>query len=351
MKLQDRTKGLLIALFGVICITPDAVLVRYLTSEGVDPWTIVFWKMAFSLPLTVTYALYDIGGLRGLVDNLKSSAGLYLAALIPQAAVNVGFTFSFVHTTAAHALLLINLNPLWCALMGRVGLGDKLPVRTIVALVLAMGCMILTFVPEIVINDDDGDLDETNNEQRSTTKGNIISLLTGLTIALYITFVRKGGMEGRNMIAVCPMASLVASGLAIIMQRGEVGSREWEPSLWKFWMPMLAEGTMVGIAFIAIATAPRLITGAELALVLLLEVILGPLWVFLAYGETPSPWTLIGGLTLVLVLALHEVFPLILPQKMGGDQDNDNKEKSVEREAKEIPIFEKERGDSESVDA
>lgn len=232
----------------------------------------------------------------------------------PQAAVNIGFTFAFVHTTAAHALLLINLNPLWCAVAGRLFLGDTLPTRTIVALFLAMGCMLVTFVPEIVDNDDDAE---------TTTKGNVISLLTGFAIATYITLVRKGGIEGINMMPVAPTAALVAGIVALAMQRGQVLGHHvpWQAGAWKFWLAMAAEGTMVGIVFVALAIAPRLITGAELALVLLVEVILGPLWVFCAYGETPSSWTLIGGLSLLVLLALHEAIPMIFSQ--GDEEDVD----------------------------
>jgi hypothetical protein len=55
---------------------------------------------------------------------------------------------------------------------------------------------------------------------------------------------------------------------------------------------------------------PRLITGAEVGLCALLEVVLGPLMVFLAYDEVPSKWTLIGGSLLLCVLAAHESRPL-----------------------------------------
>ena len=53
--------------------------------------------------------------------------------------------------------------------------------------------------------------------------------------------------------------------------------------------------------------APRYIKGAECGLCSLLETILGPLWVFLVYKETPPVFTLIGGCLLVSALALHEV--------------------------------------------
>ena len=61
--MKDHQKGVLIVLVGVLCISPDAVLVRFLSEEGrTDPWIIAFWKLVFSLPITATYALYENGG-------------------------------------------------------------------------------------------------------------------------------------------------------------------------------------------------------------------------------------------------------------------------------------------------
>lgn len=56
--------------------------------------------------------------------------------------------------------------------------------------------------------------------------------------------------------------------------------------------------------------APRYITASETALCGLLEVILGPLFVFFAYNVVPGKWTLIGGSLLLIVLAAHESIPL-----------------------------------------
>ena len=80
MLFQDRSKGILIALFGIICITPDAVLVRFLSSNDVEPWTIVFWKMIFSLPITATYTVYDMGGFQALQETMKQRHGRPLLA-------------------------------------------------------------------------------------------------------------------------------------------------------------------------------------------------------------------------------------------------------------------------------
>ncbi|KAL3781370.1 hypothetical protein HJC23_013454 [Cyclotella cryptica] len=58
------------------------------------------------------------------------------------------------------------------------------------------------------------------------------------------------------------------------------------------------------------AISPRYITGAEIGLCTLLEAVLGPLFVFFAFDEIPSQWTLIGGSLLLFILAAHESRPL-----------------------------------------
>jgi drug/metabolite transporter (DMT)-like permease len=54
---------------------------------------------------------------------------------------------------------------------------------------------------------------------------------------------------------------------------------------------------------------PRL-SAAEIGLLSLLEVVLGPLWVWLAYGEHPGPAALGGGAVVLTALAVNEAIAL-----------------------------------------
>jgi len=51
----------------------------------------------------------------------------------------------------------------------------------------------------------------------------------------------------------------------------------------------------------------RLIPAAEVALITLLEIVLGPLWVWLAYDERPSAATLAGGAIVVAAVVVQAV--------------------------------------------
>jgi hypothetical protein len=56
--------------------------------------------------------------------------------------------------------------------------------------------------------------------------------------------------------------------------------------------------------------APKYITAAEFGILMLVETVLGPLWVYLALGDEPSQWTLMGGALLLATLLVHELRPL-----------------------------------------
>merc|ERR1712166_949951 len=79
---------------------------------------------------------------------------------------------------------------------------------------------------------------------------------------------------------------------------------------WQYWFAQIGEGMMIGVIFIVMTVAPRYITGAEVGLCVLLEAVLGPLFVYLAYGDAPSKFTIIGGSLLLAVLAIHESRPI-----------------------------------------
>jgi hypothetical protein len=88
--MKDRQKGILIVLFGMLCITPDAVLVRFLSEdEKTDPWVITFWKLVFSIPITAVYALYENHGSLPAMWRAAVEGKWYYMVSVPLQAVIV----------------------------------------------------------------------------------------------------------------------------------------------------------------------------------------------------------------------------------------------------------------------
>ncbi len=66
----------------------------------------------------------------------------------------------------------------------------------------------------------------------------------------------------------------------------------------------------VAIPFVLMTIAPRYITAAEVNLFFLLEVIFGPLLVWLIVKEQPSIETILGGSIIIVTIAIHSFLAL-----------------------------------------
>ena len=66
----------------------------------------------------------------------------------------------------------------------------------------------------------------------------------------------------------------------------------------------------VAIPFVLVTIAPRFIQAEEVNLFFLLETILGPIWVWMVIKEQPSLETILGGLIIILTIAIHSFFKL-----------------------------------------
>ena len=67
----------------------------------------------------------------------------------------------------------------------------------------------------------------------------------------------------------------------------------------------------MAVPYVLFARGLRSITSQEATVIGLLEPILLPVWVYLAWGETPAPWTLFGGAMILAGLFLQYVVPLL----------------------------------------
>src|SRR6266850_429471 len=63
----------------------------------------------------------------------------------------------------------------------------------------------------------------------------------------------------------------------------------------------------LGLPCVLLVMASRVLLAPEIALIGLLEVVLGPLWAWLGAGEVPAGATLVGGSVVLAALALNQI--------------------------------------------
>jgi hypothetical protein len=85
--------------------------------------------------------------------------------------------------------------------------------------------------------------------------------------------------------------------------------------------PILVQGALIfPIAVGLAALVPRYLPAAEASLVARLEMLLGPLWVWLILGEAPTVATALAGIVIATTLVIHTVLGMRANQsrELGG---------------------------------
>ena len=70
------------------------------------------------------------------------------------------------------------------------------------------------------------------------------------------------------------------------------------------WLALLGGG-QIGLGLALLTVGARLIPAAQVALITLLEVVLGPLWVWIALAERPDNATLAGGAIVIAAIVVQ----------------------------------------------
>lgn len=280
--LSTHAKGLLITGLGVLVITPDSLLIRLVSA---DPWTLLFWRGLFSA-IGMQFALLVLFRRRTLREIRRIGvAGIVLAAIFGIGTVT--FVVSITHTTAANTLFIVSTAPLFAAIAAWVLMREPVSVRTWIAIGFSLaGIGVIA----------SGGLD------RGTLIGNLAALATAVILGSSFALVRLH--RSRNMVPAMGLSGLVTALVVIpLAQPGVLDATD-------LGVLMIMGLIMLPLSFGLMFIGPRYIPAPEVSLVLLLEAVLGPLWVWLALGEDPGVRTLFGGAIVLATLVVHSTISL-----------------------------------------
>lgn len=229
-------------------------------------------------------AAYVVVTERGRVVEACRSVGRAGVGFAACLAVSSGsFIVALNHASVAQVLFIQAIAPVLAALLGRALLGERLSVRTAVAMAIALlGVGVMVGSPG-----------------GGSALGDGLSLLMAFSFAGAIVIARY-----RRDVSMAPATCLAQVMLLVVAApfalAGGIGLGA--PDV--FWLALLGVG-QIGLGLILLTIGARLIPAAQVALISLLEVALGPLWVWLAVGERPSVATVIGGLMVVAAVILQ----------------------------------------------
>jgi drug/metabolite transporter (DMT)-like permease len=284
MESGARLRGGALVCAAALCWSLGGLFVRLIGGD-LDGWTIAFWRSAFMV-LAVGGWLVAVNGVKTLtVFRAMGWAGLASGLLL--AASFVTFILAITRTSVANAVVLQSASPLVSALLGRVLLGEPLSPATLFAILVAIAGVATMFAGAL----GGGDL-----------IGNVLAL--GVAVAFGANIVVVRAARGLDLVPSTVLAGLFAM-LATLPLAG-VGS----PSAYDLALLAAMGVLQLGLGlFLFMRGAPPL-TAAQVGLLTLLEVILAPIWVWLAFAELPSPLSLLGGGIVLAALVVHSTLSL-----------------------------------------
>lgn len=251
----------------------------------------VVWQILLYRSISMSLFLYVVIRLRSrespFVQIRRIGYPVIIAGLSLVAAYSGGI-YAIQNTSVANAMLLFATAPFMAAALGWIVLRERVRFATWVAIGVAIGGI------AIMVADKSGSV---------ALKGSLAALGSAFGFAVF-TVALRWGRTGEMLPAVF-LSGLFAMAItaAICLGLGLPLALSPNDSVISMGMGVF----QVGAGLILYTLGSRSLPAAELALLSLAEVLLGPLWVWLFLGETASINTLIGGVVLLIAIAGNAV--------------------------------------------
>jgi drug/metabolite transporter (DMT)-like permease len=276
-----RRRGVLLVLVATVLWSLAGLFARLLAH--LDVWTVMGWRALLGAASIAAVGLIEWRGGR-LDQPLGFGALSPVVALLAMIAISA-YTASVMTTTIADVMVIYATMPFVAAALGFLINGERATARTLIASGVAL-------VGVIVI--------AANGLGSGRLLGQALSMLMTLAFAGMIVLQRR--QPGASVIVVNCLGA-IGSGIF-----GLANSPLQAISLSDFAILFVFGLTTIGLAFVLFMEGAKFIPSAEAGLISLLDVVLGPLWVFIAFGENPGVATMLGG-AIVLAAAVWRMAP------------------------------------------
>jgi drug/metabolite transporter (DMT)-like permease len=282
MRDPSEVKGIWMVAGAALFWSFGGVLSRLLGID--DPWNVVAWRSLWAAAFLFGFMLWR--------DGARGTAAMLLGMRLPAfcvalcfATASISFIVALGHTTVANILLMQAGVPLIAALMAYVFFGERINAQT----AIAIGLVILG-VSVMVSQSLTG---------KVSPIGDLLALLISVVFALATVITRR--YAHIRMVPAVFVGVLLAC-LVGASQAGSLAVNLRETAI------LVAFGALnLGAGLALFVTGARLVPAALAALISTAEPVLGPIWVWLFHGETPSAPTLIGGAIVMGALLWHVI--------------------------------------------
>jgi drug/metabolite transporter (DMT)-like permease len=201
------------------------------------------------------------------------------------------FMVALTITTVANVLVTMALGPLFTALIARVFIGHKLPLRTWVAIVVAGAGIVWMYGSQVSLGAD------------GVIAGSLVALCVPIAAAVQWTVAQRSQAHGEKLDLVpCVLVGAAISSLVTLPLAFPFSATGTDVA----WLALLGVVQLAIPCTLSVVCA-RVLKAPELSLLALLEIIFGIALAWFGANEQPGPNVLAGGALVLGALVVNEI--------------------------------------------
>ena len=246
----------------------------------------VVWQILLYRSISMSVFLYVVIRLRSGESPFTQIRRVGFPAVIAGLSLVVAYSggiYAIQNTSVANAMLLFATAPFMAAVLGWLVLREPVRGATWISIIVALSGI------AIMVADQSGAV---------ALKGSLAALGSALGFAIF-TVALRWGRTGEMLPSVFLSAVFAIVITFVVCQ---ISGLPKVISLYDGGIAMSMGVFQVGAGLILYTLGSRSLPAAELTLLSLAEVLLGPVWVWLFLGETASANTFIGGAILLVAI-------------------------------------------------
>ncbi len=280
MNFVYKIPGPLLILTGGFCLSWGGLILRSFESASI--WQILFYRSIFFLWVLIAFILLTYrkktfkkikeAGVPGLIGGIFLSTNF------------VAYMYSMMETTVANVVFIISTQTVFLPIVAYIFLKEKISPRGYVAIVLAMIGVTL------MIGDSLG---------TGSLKGNLAALTIPINFSVLVLIIRK--YPKVDMIPAIFYAGILSCLYGLFLLEDMVISTK------DIWLSFLLGVPQLAFGFIFITIGSRTTPAVMVGLLMLMESIFAPIWVWLFFNEIPPVSVLIGGIIILSAVVMKSL--------------------------------------------
>ena len=283
--MTNNAKGLALTSLGVFIMSLESLFIKFTT---ISPFLFSFYIGIFMfISMSISFIFNQKTQSMNIKEILSKSPFILIVCAILMGSSNIFFITAIKITTVANVVIIFSTAALFSALFAYLFFREKITKNIVIA-------SLFIFIGLFIIFND--------SLEMGSLEGNIYALLC---TALFATsFVLLSKYKEMNRVILTAFSGLALSIIAFFF------CDEFYIDF-KTLIIVMTMGLLISpISRVLLGTGAKYINASEVSLLMIIETIMAPIWVWIFLDEIPSSYTFIGGTLIIITLIVNSLYTL-----------------------------------------